>query len=181
MLQYTETILFVYRLQSLKKDEELFPSMSLPVVLVLLTGQMGCQLFDSLLVQHFSPQTHHRYCLQQRSGNQHNSTVPTLSTDTLVPINDFMMFILRTIIKGLWRKCEMNNILIMVHNFHYYTIISSYTLQTIQENKVTVEYICDIFNKIRFINYFNHQQFQHLKPESIYSTFSPFNMAFNTP
>jgi len=91
-------ILFFYRLQSLRKEEEMFPSTSLPVVLVLLTGQMGYQLFDSLLVQHFSPQTHHRYCLQQRSGNQHNSIVPTLSTNTLVSINDFMMFILHTII-----------------------------------------------------------------------------------
>jgi len=81
-------------------EEEIYPSTSLPVVLVLLTGQMGCQLFDSLLAQNFSPQTHHRYCLQQRSGNQHNSTVPALSKDTLVPIDDFMMFILHTTING---------------------------------------------------------------------------------
>lgn len=47
----------------------------------------------------------------------------------------------------------MNNILIMVRNFHFYTIISSHTSQTIQENKVTVEYICDKCNKIRFISY----------------------------
>jgi hypothetical protein len=36
-----------------------------------------------------------------------------------------------------------------------------------------VEYICDEFNKIRFINYL-HQQFQHLKLESSYPTFTPF-------
>lgn len=68
----------------------------------------------------------------------------------------------------------MANILIMLRNFHFYTIISSHTLQTIQENKVTVEYICDKFNKSRFISYLQHQQFQHLKLESIYPTFIPF-------
>jgi len=67
----------------------------------------------------------------------------------------------------------MGNILIMLCNFHFYTIISSHTLQTIQENKVNVEYICDKFNKIRFINYLQHQQFQHLKLVSIYPTFIP--------
>jgi len=66
----------------------------------------------------------------------------------------------------------MNNIFIMLHNFRFYTIILSYTLQTIQENKVTVEHIYD---KLQ------HQQFQHVKPKSIYPTFIPFNMAFTSP